>query len=128
MIDRTRSDFTANLDAFDVIFDTVGKSSFAQYRPALKRNGLYMTTVPSPAILLQKFWTSRFGGKRATIMFTGLHKASDITADLGVIAELALAGALMPTIGSVSAMDEAADVYALVDSGRKVGSALIAMP
>ncbi|MBC7597168.1 MAG: NAD(P)-dependent alcohol dehydrogenase [Kineosporiaceae bacterium] len=128
VIDRTKSDFTTNLDAFDVIFDTVGKSSFAQCRPALKANGLYMTTVPSAAILVQKLWSSRFTAKKATILFTGLSTAIDITADLSQIGELARGGALAPTIGSVSSMDEAADVYALVDSGRKVGSAVIALP
>ncbi len=127
IIDRTVADFTTHHDSYDVIFDTVGKSSFTRCRAGLKSNGLYMTTVPSLAILIQKAWTSRFGGKRALIIFTGLAKPIEMAKDLRLVADLAATGRFVPTIGTVSPMDNAADVYTLVGSGRKVGSAVVSL-
>lgn len=49
VIDYSREDFAADSGAYDVIFDAVGKSSFAHARPALKPQGIYLTTVPSLA-------------------------------------------------------------------------------
>ncbi|MET4705827.1 NADPH:quinone reductase-like Zn-dependent oxidoreductase [Frigoribacterium sp. UYMn621] len=127
VIDRTAADFTSNSDSYDVIFDTVGKSSFTRCRAALKADGLYMTTVPSLAILILKACTSRFGRKKATILFTGLAKPAEMAKDLRFIAGLAAAGEFVPTIGTASPMGEAADVYTLVGSGRKVGSAVVSL-
>lgn len=127
VIDRTISDFTVNHDSYDVIFDTVGKTSFTRCRAVLKANGLYMTTVPSLAILIQKALTSKFGRQKATILFTGLAKPAEMAKDLRFIAGLVAAGAFMPTIGTISPMDNAAQVYTSVGSGRKVGSAVISL-
>ena len=44
---------------FDVKFDTDAAGSFLRSRRALKRGGIYLTTVPSLAILLQLLWASR---------------------------------------------------------------------
>ena len=83
VIDYIAEDFTRNLDSYDVIFDTVATSSFLRSRRALKRGGIYLTTVPSPTILVQMLWTSRIGRKKAAIAFTGLaasprrHEAQD---------------------------------------------------
>jgi NADPH:quinone reductase-like Zn-dependent oxidoreductase len=53
VIDRSRQDFTAARDSYDVIFDAVGKSSFSACRNALAPGGTYVTTLPSPELF---FW------------------------------------------------------------------------
>jgi NADPH:quinone reductase-like Zn-dependent oxidoreductase len=125
VIDRTRTDFTANADSYDVVFDAVGKSSFLRARAALKRGGLYLTTVPSLAILLQMLWTSRLGSKRATILFTGLAKPAVLLQNLLFIGELASERILNPVIGSTTPMERTAEIYDHVGSGRKIGSAVV---
>lgn len=125
VIDYTAEDFTENLASYDVIFDTVASSSFSRSRRALKRGGVYLTTVPSPAILLQALWTSRFGRKKATIAFTGLAKPAELARNLAFIADLAETGAFVPVIGSSHPLEEAADAHRLVDTGHKTGSAVI---
>ena len=70
VIDYTVEDFTRNTDAYDVVFDTVATSSFTRSRRALKRGGIYLTTMPSLTILLQMLWTKRIGPKKAAITFT----------------------------------------------------------
>jgi NADPH:quinone reductase-like Zn-dependent oxidoreductase len=125
VVDHTAEDFTRKLDSYDVIFDTVASSSFSRSRRALKRGGIYLTTVPSPAILLQMLWTSRIGQKKAAIAFTGLAKPAEMTRNLAFIAELAEAGEFVPVIGATYPIEQSADAHRLVDTGHKTGSAVI---
>ena len=125
VIDYTSDDFTANLDSYDIIFDTVATSSFSRSRRALNRDGIYLTTVPSPAILAQMLWTSRIGRKRAAIAFTGLAKSAELVKNLAFIAELAETGRFVPVIGATYPIEDAADAHRLVDTGHKTGSAVI---
>ncbi len=65
MIDYTQKDFTTDHELYDIIFDTVGKSSFAQSKQALKPGGIYLTTVLSLGALTSTLTTSMLGDKRA---------------------------------------------------------------
>ena len=73
VIDYTKEDFTKSGQTYDIIFDAVGKSSFSRCKGSLKQKGVYLTTVPTLAILLQMLWTSKIGSKKAMIAFTGLR-------------------------------------------------------
>jgi Zinc-binding dehydrogenase len=75
VVDYTRAGFTRTGRAYDVIFDVAGTSSFARCRRALTPAGVYLTTAPSAAILLQTPWTARFGPRKAVVAFTGLRPA-----------------------------------------------------
>ncbi|HZV10326.1 MAG TPA: NAD(P)-dependent alcohol dehydrogenase, partial [Novosphingobium sp.] len=44
VIDYTRDDFTASGQAYDVIFDAVGKHSFARSKDSLSPGGIYLAT------------------------------------------------------------------------------------
>ncbi|WP_136707783.1 NAD(P)-dependent alcohol dehydrogenase [Agromyces sp. H66] len=123
-IDYTREDFTAARDAYDVIFDAVGKSSFRRSRRALSSGGTYLTTVPSWAIMLQQL-TSRVGSRRAVIMFTGLRKDADKVPDLEELAALAASGAFRPPIDREVPLDDIAEGHRIVDTGHKAGSVVV---
>ncbi len=125
VIDYAVQDFTDGRDRYDVVFDTVAKSSFLRSRRALTRDGIYLTTVPSPAILAQMAWTSRFGRRKAAILFTGLAKPQAMARDLVAIGVLADLGAIVPVIGGSHPMEEAAAAHRLVQSGHKRGSAVL---
>ena len=45
VVDYTKEDFTVTGNKYDIIFDTVGKSSFDYCKKALKSKGIYVTTV-----------------------------------------------------------------------------------
>jgi NADPH:quinone reductase-like Zn-dependent oxidoreductase len=125
VIDYTSEDFTRAGRTYDVVFDAAGKSSFSRCRRVLRSGGVYLSTVPSPAILLQTFWTRRFGDKRAVIAFTGLRAPRDKADDLRLLTELAEAGAMRPVIDGRYPLSRAADAHRRVDSGRKQGSVLL---
>jgi NADPH:quinone reductase-like Zn-dependent oxidoreductase len=127
VVDYTRADFTRAGRRYDVIFDVAGTSSFGRCRRVLNPGGVYLTTAPSPAILVQMPWTSRFGARRAVVAFTGLRAASEKQRDLLVIRELAEASALTPVVGACYPLARIADAYRHVDAGHKKGSIVVTM-
>ena len=135
VIDYTQDDFTCAGQAYDtcagqaydVIFDVAGKSSFARCRTALTSTGIYLTTAPSPAILVQMPWTARFGTKKAAVAFTGLRPPGAKRADLREVAELAAASALTAVIDECYPLERIADAYRHVDAGRKKGNVIVTM-
>ena len=124
VIDRTQVDAMRTGDRYDVIFDAAGKSTFRHARGALVDGGVYLTTVPSWAIVVQQL-TSRLGRKRAAIMFTGLRSDEAKRPDLEELAALALDGAIRPAVDRVLPIDRIAEAYEVVDTGHKRGSVIV---
>lgn len=127
VIDYTKEDFTRTGRTYDVVFDAVGKSSFRRCRRLLRPGGVYMTTVPSLAILLQMLWTSKLGKRRALIAFTGLRKPAEKAKDMRFLKELAETGKFQPVIDSIHPLDRIADAHARVDTGHKRGSVVVTL-
>ena len=127
VIDYGIEDFTRSRQTFDVIFDAVGKSSFARCRASLEPGGMYLTTVPTPAILFQTVWTSQFGRKRAAIAFTGLRPPNQKARDLQYVSELAAARHIVPVVDSTYPLSRIADAYRRVDPGHKRGNVVVTM-
>lgn len=126
VIDYTRTDFTDAEAAYDLIFDTVGKSSFTRCRRALVRGGVYLTTVPGLPILLQTLVT-RVSTRRAAIAFTGLRSTSLKLADLAYLVDLAERGVIRPVVHERFALEQIADAHRLVDTGHKRGAAVLTL-
>jgi NADPH:quinone reductase-like Zn-dependent oxidoreductase len=125
VIDYTRGAFTEGGKTYDVIFDAVGKSSFARCRNSLALHGIYISTVPSIGILLQMARTSKFGSKKAAIAFTGLRSPGDKANDLLVIRKLATTGRLVPVIETEFPLERIDEAYELVDGGHKKGNIVV---
>lgn len=128
VIDYTGEDFTEARGAYDVVFDAVGKRSFSAARRALTAHGIYLTTVPSAAIMVQwplTRWFSR--GRRAAIAFTGLRDIRLKAAELALLVELIEAGEFVPVIDRIVAFDDIVEAHRRVDTGHKVGSVVVAV-
>ncbi len=125
VVDYTRADFTAARNAFDVVLDAVGTSSFRRCRRALRPGGVYLTTVPSVAIMVQMLRSRLWGSRTAGIAFTGLRSADAKRADTHELLGLAAAGRLRPVVHEAYALDGVVSAHRLVDTGRKRGAALL---
>ncbi len=125
VIDYSKEDFTRNGETWDLIFDTVGKSSFAQCKGSLSPGGTYMTTVLSLRILFQMLWTAKFSNKKAMIAFTGLRPGSEKAKDLAFIKGLIEAGKIKPVIDKRFPLEQIAEAHRYVDSGHKKGNVVI---
>ena len=127
VIDYTKEDFTTNGQTYDIIFDTVGKSSFRRCKGSLSENGIYLTTVPSPATFLQVLWTSKMGSKKVKIAATGLRSADAKRQDLVFITELIEAGKLKAVIDRCYPLEQIAEAHRYVETGRKRGNVVITL-
>jgi NADPH:quinone reductase-like Zn-dependent oxidoreductase len=125
VIDYTRTDFTRAGQRYDVIFDVAGKSSFLRCRGVLRAGGVYLTTAPSPAIMVQMPWTARFGRTRAVVAFTGLRSAALKRADLLVLRDLVEKSELSAVIGARFPLERIAEAHARVDAGHKKGNIVV---
>ncbi len=94
VIDYAREDFTKNGETYDIIFDTVAKSSFSRCKRSLKQNGVYLTTIPTLAILFRMSWRS----KKVKFTATGLRPSNEKIKDLIFLKELVEAGKIKSVI------------------------------
>jgi len=122
VIDYSREDFTQSGQTYDIIFDCVGKLSFSRCRPALNREGIYLSTVISTGIIFQMLKTSVAGSKKAKIAFTGLRSAAEKRKDLIFFRELIEAGKLRSVIDRRYPLNQIAEAHQYVEKGHKKGN------
>lgn len=121
VIDYTREDFTESDRAWDIVFDTVGKSSFSRCKRVLARNGRYLITVgPLLGLYLRDAW-SRFFGRKKLVFGMSVEKKDA----LHEVLQLVEAGRLRPVIDRRYAMSDIVDAHRYVDTGRKKGNVII---
>jgi NADPH2:quinone reductase len=120
VVDYTKEDFTKLGDTYDIIFDTVGKSSFNQCRKVLKSKGKYVVTVMIIKHLIRSFVT-KFGNKKKVIFAMSVNK----TEALNFIRMLIEDGKLKTIIDRQYPMDELAEAHEYVEKGHKKGNVVI---
>ncbi|MEV0646334.1 NAD(P)-dependent alcohol dehydrogenase [Phytomonospora sp. NPDC050363] len=119
VIDYTATDFTASGETYDVVFDTVGRSTFARAKGSLTRRGCYLATTGLDNALLA-VWTSITGGRQVR---GGL--SVDKRAALAYLRERVEAGALRVVIDRTYPLDRIAEARRHVDTGHKRGNVVI---
>jgi NADPH:quinone reductase-like Zn-dependent oxidoreductase len=122
VVDYSKEDFAKTGDTYDIIFDTVGKSSFAQCRKALKSNGKYVVTVMTLKIILQSFLTKP-GNNKKVIFGMSLNK----TEDLNFIRTLIEDGKLKTIIDRQYPLEELPEAHEYVEKGHKKGNVVITL-
>ena len=124
VIDYTCEDFTRNGSTYDIIFDTVGKCPYSRCKESLTENGIYLTTVPSPGVLLSAIRPSRHG-KKGLFLAAGLRPAKDKARDLEFLAGLIEAGKFKAVIDRQYPLEQMAEAHRYVAQGHKKGNVVI---
>jgi len=127
VIDYTKEDFTKTGQTYDIIFDTVGKSSFLRCRSSLQSGGIYLEAALTPAIIPQMLWTSMIGRKKAIIAFTGLRPSSERAKDLVFLRTLMEAGKIKPVINKRYPLEQIAQAHRYGEEGHKKGNVVITL-
>ena len=120
VIDYTEEDFTQSGETYDIIFDTVGKSSFSDSIRSLKPKGSYLLSVFLMSDLIGKLWLSMTSSKK--VIFGGAPERDE---DLTFLAELVEAGKIKPVIDRRYPLEEIAEAHSYVDEGHKKGNVVI---
>lgn len=127
VIDYTTEDFTNRNDAYDIIFDTVGKTSFSHCKRSLKEGGIFLEAAIGFAILPQVLWTSMVGTKKVVIAATGLRPANERKKDLIFLKELIEAGKIKAVIDRGYPLEQIVEAHRYVDKGHKKGNVVITL-
>lgn len=120
VIDYTQVDFTKSGETYDIIFDTVGKSSFSQCKGALNENGRYVVTVISLLRIIQAFWT-KYAGKKKVVFGMSVNK----TDALKFIKNLIEEGKLKSVIDRIYNLEQLSEAHAYVETGHKKGNVVV---
>lgn len=125
VIDYRQQDFTRTDKPYDIIYDTIGRRSYTECRPALTAEGLYMSPVLSMGLMLQMLRTSRSAGQRAAFSATGLKPVSELLALLNALTALMEQGVLTTVIDRCYSLEQAVEAHRYVDLGHKKGSVVL---
>jgi NADPH:quinone reductase-like Zn-dependent oxidoreductase len=120
VIDYTKEDFTRSGETYDAILDAVGKTSFSRCRNSLTKDGIYLATLPTLAVILQSVWTSMIGGRKVRF-----GDAVATTENLIFLKELAEAGKLKAVIDRRYPLQQIAEAFRYVEKGHKRGNVVI---
>jgi NADPH:quinone reductase-like Zn-dependent oxidoreductase len=125
VIDYTQEDFTRRRGEYDVIYDTVGKSSFRKAKHSLTDNGQYISPVLNFGLLLQMLRTSLFGRKKAKFAATGMKKEGELRSLLSELVEIFREGRLRTVIDRQFPLEKVAEAHLYIAGGHKKGNVVI---
>jgi NADPH:quinone reductase-like Zn-dependent oxidoreductase len=125
VINYQEEDFTKTEGAYDVIYDTVGKSSFGQCKKALKEKGVYLSPVLNFSLLGHVLWTAAFGKKKAKFEATGANSVDKLRALLDEVLEVYRSGKLKTVIDRQFPLEKLAEAHRYIDQGHKKGNIII---
>jgi NADPH:quinone reductase-like Zn-dependent oxidoreductase len=125
VIDYKKKDFTKMDKTYDVIYDTVGKSSFGKAKKVLSENGVYISPVLKLSLLLKMVRTSMFGKKKAKFAASGLKSDDELRELLKELVEIFNEGKLKTVIDRQFPLEKVAGAHSYIEGGHKKGNVVI---
>jgi NADPH:quinone reductase-like Zn-dependent oxidoreductase len=122
VIDYTQEDFTQNGQVYDVIFDTVGKTSVSRSKRSLHEKGWYLLATFGLPMVIQLLWLSKTSS--LNLEFGTLAEKKE---DLIFVKELIETGVIRPVVDRCYSLEQAVEAHRYVESGNKRGNVVIAV-
>lgn len=120
VIDYTKEDFTKSGETYDVIFDTIGKSSFSRSERSLNQNGRYLLANPKLSQMVRGLWTSMISSKK--VIFEALREKTEY---LIFLKELIEDGKIKSVIDRRYPLEQMSEAHRYVEKGHKKGNVVI---
>ena len=125
VIDYQQKDFTKSSEQYDIVYDTIGKSSFTRCKRILTPNGTYLSPVLKFPLLLHMVITSLGGKQKAKFEATGANKEDKLRQMLSNVLDIYKAGKLKTYIDRQFPLEKLSEAHQYIDSGRKKGNVVI---
>jgi NADPH:quinone reductase-like Zn-dependent oxidoreductase len=119
-LDYAQDDFTRHHQAYDVIFEVVGKASYSGCLHALKPGGRLLLANPGLRQMLRAPFTS-MSGRTKVILAASDEKVED----LEFLKRLAEEGVINPVIDRRYPLEAMVDAHRYVESGHKQGHVVV---
>jgi NADPH:quinone reductase-like Zn-dependent oxidoreductase len=122
VVDYLMTDFTRDDQRYDMVFDAVGKSSFAACRRLLKPRGVYLSSGPGPYYqnLILPLVSPFLPGRRVLFAIP-----RDEPKTMRYIRNLIVAGSFRPVIDRSYPLEDIVEAYRYVETGQKIGNVVI---
>jgi NADPH:quinone reductase-like Zn-dependent oxidoreductase len=120
VVDYTSGTIAEKGEKYDLIFDTVGVTTFAQCKEMLSEKGTYLPLNCDLRGIAQALFTSRSTGKKVKYAVSRNTREG-----LDLIVKLIASGVLKPVIDRVYPMDQIAEAHRHVEQRHKRGSVVL---
>jgi NADPH:quinone reductase-like Zn-dependent oxidoreductase len=121
VIDYTQEDFTKSGQTYDIVFDTIGKSSFSGCLRSLKEKGVYLKAVHMGLLpIVRGLWTSMTSTKKVIGAIAIPRKE-----DLIFLKDLIEVGKMKSVIDRSYPLEQIAEAHRYVEQGHKKGNVII---
>lgn len=122
VIDYTQDDFTLSNESYDIIFDTVSKSTFSKCKKVLSKNGAYIDTMFSISNVFQSIWTGVLC-KRRVIFAMSVDKKEALNFIKGLVEK----EKLQTIIDKTYILEQIIEAHKYVETGHKKGNIVISI-
>lgn len=119
VIDYTCTDVRKINQKFDMVFDAVASHSISKFSQILDKKGIYVSTLPTPGLLLRQAFNFATAKKAYAIMTKTDGK------DLEILSSLYLKGKLKPFIEKILALEEGAVAHRMIETHRVKGKIVL---
>lgn len=128
--DFTKEDFTADVESYDFVFDTAGKTTFGKIKHLLKPGGAYISSELGP--WWQNVWYSLITAIFGSIPFNAGKRIKfpyppDIPRSIRLVKKLIENGKFKSVIDKTYSFNEIPDAFRYVEKGHKSGNMAILM-
>jgi NADPH:quinone reductase-like Zn-dependent oxidoreductase len=125
VIDYAQEDFTRGAERYDVIYDTLGVSSFAKAKGSLTRSGRYVCPVLGLGLLGAMIRTAIAGPRKARFSATGMLKPDVLRPMLATLTRMVEDGKLVPVIDRIYPLDDLIEAHRHMETGHKRGNVVV---
>ena len=119
VVDYEKEDVLGD-EPYDIVFDAVASLSYFKVRKALTQNGVYISTLPGPGLVLASIWTRLVPGRKAR--FVLMKPSGD---DLAYLTKLIDEGKMRSVIDSTFPLEDIAAAHARSEDGHARGKIVI---
>jgi NADPH:quinone reductase-like Zn-dependent oxidoreductase len=125
VIDYTQQDFTQLSAKYDVIYDTLGVSSFAKAKGRLTRSGCYVCPVLGFGLLGAMLRTTIAGRRKARFSATGMRAPDVLRPMLATLVKMSSDGKLAPVIDRIYPLADLVEAHRYMETGHKRGNIIV---
>lgn len=119
VIDYRISDVRKINHKFDMVFDAVASHSISEFSHILDKKGIYVSTLPTPGILLRQAFNFATAKKAYAIMTKTDGK------DLEILSSLYIQDKLRPFIEKTFSLEDGAEAHRMIETHRVKGKIVL---
>lgn len=122
VIDYTTEDFTNRSETYDIIFDTIGKTSYSQCKRTLTPKGVFVPLNIGMREVFQSLMSLVTRGRKVVIGISG-----DTKEDLAYISQLLERSEIRPVVDGCYPLAQIANAHRRVESRHKTGAVIVSI-